>query len=230
MPQVASDPTVHVHTSQLPRSARPPQSSDRAPSPFESLLDDGTQAADQTAPTPPDNKVASTDNSQAPAKANDSKAPAANDTATAASKPQDDESAKKPDDDGKAVCDAKTTTTAQLVDSATAGDDSKSQGDNKPADGKKTDKPDVAPTTTVVQTNTATDVIPVAPAPVPASTTPEQHDQGNPAPQQVTLAAATGLQLKSLDSGLPKGIAGKQTGSEKPADADQQADTGSTGD
>jgi len=35
VPQVASDPTIHAHSSTTPRQARPAQQPDRADSPFE---------------------------------------------------------------------------------------------------------------------------------------------------------------------------------------------------
>lgn len=227
MPQVASEPTFHVHNPQLPRLTRPTQPSDRAPSPFESLLDEGTQAADQPAPTPPDTKAASTDGSQAPAKTNDNKAPAANDTAVTAApaKPEDDKSVEKPSDgkDGKAVCDTKAAANAQMVDGATGGDGPKPESDDKSADGQKTDNPGVTAPTTIVQTTTSTEAIAVAPTPAPvapAPVVPDQNDQDGQPPQQIMQAAETGLQLKSLDSNsnMPKAAAGKQSDSGKPAD------------
>jgi flagellar hook-length control protein FliK len=218
--QVASDPTIHAHNPQLPRPTRPPQPSDRAPSPFESLLDDGTQAADPSAPPPPGNKAASTDGTQAPAKANDCKAPAANDTTT--TKPEDETPAEKPDD-GKPVCDTKAAATAQLAEGATTGDGSKPESD-KPADGPKADKPAVTASTTIVQTTSPADAIAVAPPPTPISTPVPDQDNQDGEPQQIALSAETGLQMKSLDAGMPKSIAGKQSDTAKPANADKQVD------
>jgi chemotaxis protein MotD len=231
VPQVASDPTIHVHNPHLPRTARPTQPSDRAPSPFESLLDDGAQAADQPAPPPPDNKAASTDGTQAPAKTNDCKAPASNDAATTTTKPEDQASANQPSND-KPVCDTKPAVNAELVGGVTAGDDSKPKSDDKAADGPKTDKPGVTAPTTIVQTNSPADAVAVAPAPSAAlisTPVPDQDNQGG-APQQVTLVAETGLQMKSMDAGIPKAVGGKQPDSTKSADADKQVDADQSAD
>jgi hypothetical protein len=54
--QVASDPTIHAQSHNPLRHPRPSQA-DRAPSPFESLLDDSAPAADRTAPPPTDDKA-----------------------------------------------------------------------------------------------------------------------------------------------------------------------------
>jgi len=228
VPQVASDPTIHVHNPHLPRTARPTQPSDRPPSPFESLLDDGAQAADQSAPPPPDNKAASTDGTQAPAKTNDCKAPASND-ATTTTKPEDQASA-GPSSNDEPVCDTKPAVNPQLVEGVTTGDDSKPKSDDKPADGPKTDKSGVTAPTAIVQTNSPADAIAAAPAPVPISTpVPDQDNQGDE-PQQITAVAETGLQMKSMDTGITKAAGGKQTDPTKAADADKQVDAGQSAD
>ena len=221
MPQVASDPIVHAHSSHLPRLPRPTQPSDRAPTPFESLIDDGSQPTEQPAPLPPDNKAAAADGSQAPAKTNDGKAPVANDAAPAA-KPDDDASVEKPDSD-KPACDAKVAADAKLVGSVTTGDSSKPESDDKPADGQKTDKPANTTSPTIMQTTNSADAIIVAPTPV-STAAPDQAGQDGGL-QQIALAAETGLQPKSLDADMPKPIAGKQTDAGKQMDADKQVDT-----
>jgi hypothetical protein len=53
--QVASDLTIHAQSHNLPRHPRSAEA-DRAPSPFESLLDDSAPVADRSAP-PPDDKA-----------------------------------------------------------------------------------------------------------------------------------------------------------------------------
>ena len=227
MPQVASDPSIHTF-SPHPRLPRPAQPSDRAPSPFESLIDDGSQPPEQPAPAPADNKVAATDSPQAPAKTTDSKAPAANDAAPAA-KPDDDASVEK-SDNGKPASDGKAAADAKLVEGAATGDSTKAENDDKPADGQKSDKPAATTAPVIVQTTNPTDAIAVAPAPVPVSTpVPVQVDQGD-GPQQITLAAESGAQLKSMDAGMPKPAAGKQTDAKKSVDADQQVDTDQSAD
>ncbi len=221
MPQVASDPSIHAHSPHLPRMPRPAQPSDRAPSPFESLIDDGSQPADQPAPAPTDNKAAAADGSKAPAKTDDSNAPAANDAAPA-TKPDDQASVEKPDND-KPACGAKAAADTKLVDGVTTGESSKPETDDKIADGQKPDNPVVTTPTIVVQTTNAADAIAVTPPPAPVSTAvPDPGDQDS-AKQQITAAAETGLQLKSLDAGMAK--SGKQTDVKKQVDADTQVDT-----
>jgi len=219
VPQVASDPTIHAHSTHLPRLPRPAPPSDRAPSPFESLIDDGSQPADQPAPAPTDNKAAAADGSKAPAKADDSKAPAANDAAPA-TKPDDEASAEKPD---KPACGTKAAADTTLADGVTTSDSSKPGTDDKTADGQKSDKAVVTIPTTIVQTTNAADAVAVTPPPAPIATAaPDQGDQDD-VKQQIAVAAEAGLQLKSLDSGTPK--PGKQIDAKKQVEADTQVDT-----
>ncbi len=222
MPQVASDPTIHAHSSHLPRLPRPAQPSDKAPSPFDSLIDDGSQPAASSAPAPTENKVVAADGPPAPAKTDDAKAPVANDAAPAA-KPDDEASVEKPDG-GKPACGTKAAADTKLVDGATTGDSSKTESDDKPADGQKSDQLAVTTSPAIVQTTNSADVIAVAPTPTPVSTpVPVQADQDG-GPEQITLAAESGVQLKSLDAGMPKPVAGKQTDAGKQVDADKQID------
>jgi hypothetical protein len=54
VPSVASEAKTHALKRSAPPAPRPPPASDRAPaSPFESLLDDGAQAAAPPSPQPP---------------------------------------------------------------------------------------------------------------------------------------------------------------------------------
>jgi chemotaxis protein MotD len=212
----------------LPRLPRPAQPPDRALSPFESLIDDGSQPAEQPAPAPTDNKAASADGSQPAAKTNDSKTPVANDVAPAA-KPNDEASVAKPDN-GKPACDTKVAADTKLVAGATTGDNSKPESDDNPVDGQKTDKPAITAPPTIVQTTNSADAIAVAPTPAPISAPVlAQTDQDGGA-QQIALAAETGLQLKSVDTDAPKTVsgtqvdAGKQAGVGKSVEADQAAD------
>ena len=223
MPQVASDPTIHAHSSHLPRLPRPTQLSDKAPSPFDSLIDDGSQPAEQATPAPTDNKAAAADGSQAPTKTNDCKVPVANDAAPAA-KPDDDASVEKPDGD-KPACDTKVAADAKLVDGVTTGDSSKPESDDKPADGQKSDKPAVTTSPAIAQTTNSADAIAVTPTPAPVSTpVPIQADQDD-GPQQIALVAESGIQLKSLDAGTPKPVVGKQVDTGKHADVGPQVET-----
>ena len=221
MPQVASDPSIHAHSSHLPRLPRPAQPSDRAPSPFESLIDDASQPVDSPAPAPTDNKTAAADGAKAPAKADDSK-PAPTDAAPAA-KPDDEASAETPDKD-KPACSGKPAVDPKLADGVAAGENSKPETD-KTTDGEKPDKPAVTTATPAVQTTNAADAIVVTPPPTPVSTAvPDQSDQDD-GKQQIVAAAESGLQLKSLDAGMPKSASGKPADGKKQVDADTQVDT-----
>ena len=83
MPQVASDPKIHSHGHTTPRQARPAQQTDRAASPFESLLDDGASPpAGPTSGTPAQNKAAPVEESRSPSKTDECKSPSANDRTT----------------------------------------------------------------------------------------------------------------------------------------------------
>jgi flagellar hook-length control protein FliK len=226
--QVASDPTIHAHNPHLPRLTRPAQPSDRAPSPFESLIDDGPATAEQPTPAPTDNKVATADATQTSAKTNDSKAPAASDAAPT-SKSDDSASVENPDN-GKPACDTKVAANAKLVEGTTASDGSKTESDDKPADGQKSDKPALTTSPGIVQTTNSADAIAVTPTPAPVSNSvPVQVDQDS-GPQQIALAAESGIQLKSPDPDTQKTVVGKQIDAGKHGDAGQQVDTGQPAD
>jgi flagellar hook-length control protein FliK len=223
VPQVASDPTIHAHSTHLPRLPRPVQPSDRAPSPFESLIDDGSQPADQPAPAPTENKVVAADGPPVPTKADDAKAPVANDAATA-TKSDDEASVEKPDG-GKPACGTKAAADAKLVVGAATADNSKTESDDKPADGQKSDKPAVTTSPAIAQTTNSADAIAVTPTPAPVSTpVPIQADQDD-GPQQIALVAESGIQLKALDAGTPKPVVGKQVDTGKHADVGPQVET-----
>jgi flagellar hook-length control protein FliK len=207
----------------LPRLPRPPQPSDRAPSPFESLIDDGSPPADPPAPAPTDSKTASADGAKAPAKADDSKTPPAADAAPTAN-PDDEASVETPNKD-KLACGTKPVADPKLADGVTTGENSKLKTDDKTADGEKSDKPVVTASTTVVQTTNAADAIAITPPPAPIATiVPDQGDQDD-AKQQIAAAAEAGLQVKSLDAGTQKAGAGKPSDLKKLTDADTQVDT-----
>jgi len=223
VPQVASDPSIHAHAPHLPRLPRPTQPSDRAPSPFESLIDSCAPPADSPAPTPTESKTTAADVSKAPAKTDDSKAPAANDAAPTTN-PDEDAAVDKTGDE-KPACGTKGAVDAKLADGVTTGDDSKPESDDTTVDGPKPDKPAVATASTVVQTTNPADAIAVTPTTAPISTAvPGQGDQDD-AKQQIAIAASSGLQVKSPDAGIQKPVAGKQSDVKKQADAETQVDS-----
>src|SRR4029079_14250633 len=220
--------------------ARPAQQSDHAPSPFESLLDDSAQSADQTTPPSPESKAGPADSSQAPARSNECKPPAANDDAPAPKSDQADDATLKLGDDGKAVCEGKADVNAKV--STAAGETIKTdENGEKPAGGPKADNPATAtPPTDNIQTISTAAVVGLAHAPAPvADQTPGVDPAGVKQPDQMAgLVAAVGNDastLKGLDPVDPKAGTGKQAAAEKKTDVETQVDTdastpGTTGD
>jgi flagellar hook-length control protein FliK len=223
VPQVASDPKIHAPSHSLPRIGRPAQQSDRASSPFESLLDESAQTTDQSAPPLPESKAASADSSQAPNKSNESKPATASDGApvTVADPAAP---AVNLGSDGNLVGENKTVLNAKVA-GATGDTVKTADKDNKPAEGSQTDNPTVTAPADSVQTIITTSAVALAPA---AGPTVNQTPKPDPDDQPVAL-----LQLSATaDSGRPilkgpdgpKAGTGKQVGAEKKADADTQVD------
>lgn len=219
MPQVASDPKIHAQSHALARQNRPAQQSDSAPSPFESLLDDGAAPPDQPAPPAPETKTAPTDSSQAPAKTQDSKPVVANDNGTVKQADNADP-LDKPEDGVKTTNPKQVVVDAKLLDGA-ATDTTKPADDGKPADGAKTDS--TAAATPVDPTIVVTDKITVAPVVAPVVQA-DTGDQGKQASQQVELTADATLSLKAVEPGPAKTAGGKQTATDKPVDGDAPVD------
>jgi flagellar hook-length control protein FliK len=230
VPQVASDPKIHAPNHSLPRMARPAQQSDQAPSPFESLLDDSAQSADQPKPPSPENKAGPADSSQAPARTNECKPPAANDGAPAPKSDQADDATLKPGDDGKIVREGKSGVNTK--ESTAAGETIKTDDNGeKPAGGPKADNPAIAtPPTDSIQTIGTAAVVGLAPAPASLTDqTPTPDPAGAKQPDQMAeLMAAVGndaSSLKGLDPVDPKAGTSKQTAAEKKTDVETQVDT-----
>src|SRR5262249_24396797 len=170
--------------------ARLPQQTDRAPSPFESLLDDGVQAADQPAPTSPESKLAPADNSLAQAKPNDCKPMVANDNGNIKQQHNIDPLGSA-DAGGKAKSGSKIIMDGKLVESIATGDDTKAADGGKPADEQKTKSPTVTPQTdtTIIATEA---IVATPPASAPA---PDKGHQGGQCSQQLTQATGALLPL-----------------------------------
>lgn len=215
MPQVASDAKIHAHNHTLARLNRPTQQPDRAPSPFESLLDDGAQ------PAPPENKAAPADTSQAPAKSNDSKPVVANDNGTI-KQSNDADALDKPDGDNKPALDSKDAVDVKLADAAADSDCTKATEDGKPKDGQKTNKSTVTPPADNILTAADTAAV------VPASTSPQRPDVEKivDLPEQASPVAEVATQSKPLDLTQLRLVAGKSAESGKPADVKKQDDSG----
>jgi flagellar hook-length control protein FliK len=223
VPQVASDPKIHAPSHSLPRIGRPAQQPDRAPSPFESLLDDSTQTNEQSALPVPENKAGPADRSQAPAKNNESKPATADDDVT---KSDPVETTVNFDGDGKPAGENKTAVNAKAA--AATGEAIKTvDKDDKPAEAPKTDNPTVTPSTDSTQTVITTSAVALAPATGPAANpTPKPDANAGEQPAelpQLSAMAADGMpKLKGLDG--PKAGTGKQAGTEKKADTETPAD------
>jgi hypothetical protein len=209
--QVASEPTIHAQSHNPLRHPRPSQA-DRAPSPFESLLDDSAPAADRTAPPPTDDKASHADGSQpvrASANTRDSKAPPAHDD-DVATKPQDEPKVDEIQSEESAV-ECKVGANVKAIHCAPAGDDGKSAEDTKPAENKETD--DLLPASPVesVDTNITVDAIAAVPTPAPES----DHRHVPQLPEQAAPAAQLATQLKPVDPELLKGVVGNPAKVEK---------------
>ena len=142
MPQVASDPKVHASNFHMPRVARPAPS-DRAPSPFESLIEDTSQPADP-APQRQGSKVAKSDEKEAPAKSKDCKAAEPNDDAKPIN--TDDAAADEtPVDGGSTKIDAKKIAKPEAA--ADVGASIQPKADVEPPAGQQKDDVNTTPST-----------------------------------------------------------------------------------
>jgi len=224
VPQVASDPKVHAPNLHMPRVARPAPS-DRAPSPFESLIEDTSQPP-EAAPPQQDTKVAKSDDKQAPAKSKDCKAaeanddtkPANTDEALTADAEAADESAAKVA--GKKVA-------KPVGDVGDVGDSIQAKADPEPDAGQKTDDagaatPAVADVVTVATVANTASIVPA-----PAQTPNPTPDDGTQVEQQLTLVADAAPKINQLGADLPKAIVGKKAddAKAKQVDADDQGKT-----
>ena len=221
MPQVASDPKIHAPSHSLPRIGRPAQQSERAPTPFESLLDEGAQATDQSATPPPESKAA--DSSQPPIKNNECKPATANgDTPVTVADPA--ETTVNFGSEGKPVGQKKTDVNVKVA-AATSEAIKTADKDDKPAEGSQTDNPTVTAPTDRIQSIVPTSAVALAPA---AGATADQTPRPDPNADQQAIAL---LQLSATaDDGLPtlKGTDGPNAGTRKQAGVEKKADAEST--
>ena len=223
MPQVASEVTTYSFTPTLPNPARVAPSSDHANgSPFESLLDDGTQAPaaqpPQSPPAPADKTApaAQPDSAPPPAKGEDAKAaqPSGNAKAASATDAANAGNAAGTVTTGidcKALSDGKVKADAKICEQTKVGDDSKPAGDGKPADG-----PPPAALTADTASNPIQTMMPVAAvAPAPGTTAPA-------APAAVPQAAPAAVQAAIVAADAPKAksdnLAARQADAGTPAD------------
>jgi flagellar hook-length control protein FliK len=226
VPHVASEATKHAFKPALANPARAAQSSARAPSsPFESLLDDGTQAITaQPAPSPKSvdktERTKRPDSAQALAKAKDDKAAKPGDDTNAGTTAETGAKAS----DGKATADGKTTdgktTDGKTGTPAAAGDDAKPASDGKPADGAASAALAADAANNPVETIAPVAVATTAPN-VVSATAPGTVPQAAPAADQAAIVAA---EAPKIDA--PKADASKTKAVElaaAQADADKTA-------
>jgi flagellar hook-length control protein FliK len=219
VPQVASDATTVAQSYSRPNPPRPAPAADQATTPFDSLIDDGTQtpAAQpaQSPPAPSDKTApaAQPDSAQPPVKAKDGDAAKTANTDTTA-KAADIGNSASPDataTDCKLVGDGKVKADAKICETATATDDVKPAGDGKPTDGPVPAALAADPASNPIQT-----IMPVAAvAPAPGTTAPAAPaatQQPAPAAVQAAIVAADAPKAKALD------LAARQADAGTPAD------------
>jgi chemotaxis protein MotD len=213
----------------MPRLARPAPS-DRAPSPFESLIEDTSPPAE---PAPPqhESKVAKCDDKQPPAKSRDCKAaeqdddtkPAkTNEAVTADEGPADGSAAKV---DGKKVAKPEATDAGNVAD---VGDSIQAKPNPEPDAGQKTDDASVTTPADSVVTVANSDATPIVPAPAQTPTpAPDDGKQVEQPLQQLALVADATPKMKQLGVDVPKAAVGKKVedGKGKQADASDQIET-----
>ena len=217
MPQVASEATTHAFKPALPNPARTPPGSERAHgSPFESLLDDSTQAPAAQPPQSPqaaDDKTvlaAQPESTQSPVKANDGTAAKTANTDTTA-KTADAGNSSSPDataPDCKTIGNA--TAGAKICEPATAGDDSKPAGDGTPADGPAPAALAADPASNPIQTIPPAALVATASAPgVVTPVAPAAADQAAIVAADAPKAKGADLAAAQADAGKPQPAAGE---------------------
>ena len=224
MPQVASDPKVHAPNLHMPRVARPAPS-DRAPSPFESLIDDTARPA-ETAPPQPENKVAKNDDKQAPAKSRDCKTAEANDDTKPPNTDEVTTTDEVPADGNTVKVDGKKI--AKPETASDVGDSIQPESDHEPVAGQKTDDANGTTPADGIVTVTSADAISVAQTPTESPN--ETVDVGKKIEQplqKLALVADATPKMNQLGGDLPKAIVGKKAddGKAKQVDADDQVKT-----
>ena len=220
MPRVASEATTHAFKPVLSNPARAARSSERAHgSPFDSLLDNGTQApAAQPAPSPKfadkTARIAKSDSAQTPTKGKDGDAANTANTHTATKTTDTDTTAKtanagnsaSPDataTDCKLIGDGKVKADAKICEPATSADDIKPAGDGKPSEVPAPAALTADPASNPIATITPAAVVGTAVAPdVVTPAAPAATDQS-------AIVATNAPKAKALDLAAPQADAGK---------------------
>ena len=243
MPQFASEATTHAFRPALPNPVRAAPSSDRASSsPFDSLIDDGTEVPasppSQSPAAPADTTAAQSDSAaQTPAKVKGTKAAQAKGNtkvANAANTPV----AANPTDAGnvaetditvtnsKVPSDGKVKADTKLFEPAKAGDNSKPASDDKPADGTPPVTLAADPSTGAVQPIAPAVTVAIAAAPAPVMVIPAAPG-ANPQAAPVAPARVAPAALAQTVAAAQPALVAAGTPKTKAIDpADQQPDSG----
>jgi flagellar hook-length control protein FliK len=222
VPQVASDPKVHASNLYMPRVARPAPS-DRAPSPFESLIEDTSQPP-EPAPPQQDRKVAKSDDKQAPDKSEDCKPAEPNDGTKPGNTDEITTTDEVPVDESTAKVDGKKITKPEAA--SDVGNSIQPESDHAPA-GQKTD--DANATTPVDGIVTVTGSNAISIVQTPAQTSNETPDDGKQVEQPLLAPAPVAdaaPKISQLGADLPKAVVGKKADDckTKQVDADDQVE------
>ena len=223
MPQVASDPKVHAPNLHMPRVTRPAPS-DRASSPFESLIEDTSPPA-EPAP-PPESKVAKSDDKQAPAKSKDCKAAEPNDDTRPANTDEAVAADEGPADGSTAKVDGKKAAKPEAA--SDVGDGIQAKTNSEPDAGQKTDDESATTPADGGVTVAHSDATSIAPAQAQTpNLTPDDGKQVEQPLQQLALAADATPKVKQPGEDPPKAIIGKKVddGKGKQVDAGDQVET-----
>jgi flagellar hook-length control protein FliK len=224
VPQVASDPKVHASNFHTPRVARPAPS-DRAASPYESLIENTSQPAEPAAPQQ-DSKVAKNDEKEAPAKSKDCKAADPNGDAKPVN--TDDTAADEtPVDGGTTKIDGKKIAKPEAA--TDVGDGVQPKADVEPPAGQQKDDANTTPSTDGVVTVTSSDTISIVPTPAQTpNVTPDDAKQvEQPLQQLAVVADAIPNKIKLPSEDPAKTVSGKKAedGKGKRVDGAGQIET-----
>ena len=191
----------------MPRLARPAPS-DRAQSPFESLIEDTSPPAE---PAPPqhESKVAKCDDKQPPAKSGDCKAAEQDDDTKSAKTDEAVTADEGPANGSAAKVDGKKVAKPEVADVA---DSIQAKPNPEPDAGRKTDDASLttpADSVVTVANSNATSIVP-APAQTPGPTPDDGKQVGQPL-QQLALVADATPKMKQLGVDVPKAVVGKRS-------------------
>lgn len=228
MSHVASDPKIHASSHHMPRVARPAQL-DRAPSPFESLLEDTSQPPEPASP-PPESKVSAKDDPQAPARSNDRR-PAGPTDETKPAEPYEISGASDTPPDEKKMTAVGSKEAASTQPVADTDDSVQSQGNQEQIAVDNAGDANAVPPPDSVATVTNLDAIAVAPAQAQAPVTVTEDSVPVEQPlQQAELMAESNSQTRQSGPDVPRTAPqakkiedGKQADTADLVDTDQPA-------